>query len=216
MYLFELNLNNLYMENTVKERLIRFMKYKGIGQSKFEKLVGLSNGYINQLRHSPSPQKIQMILEKFNDLNQTWLLTGQGEMINQEKTNENTGVPFYSDLPVSAGKLEVITADASPSGYVDLPGLRARALFPVVGCSMKPDINPGDVIGIENVERPERIDPDKVYLIITTDQRMIKHLEPDPQDDEILWGVSPNYHKIKIYKSEIKYIYQVTYVGRLI
>lgn len=204
------------MENTVKERLIRFMKYKSIGQSKFEKLVGLSNGYINQLRNSPSPQKIQMIIEKFPELNQSWLLTGEGEMLKQEKHDDKTGVPFYADLPVSAGKLDVITADASPSGYVDLPGLRARALFPVVGCSMKPDINPGDVIGIETVENPEHIDPDKVYLIITTDQRMIKHLEPDEDDNEILWGVSPNYARIKIYKSEIKYIYQVTYVGRLI
>ena len=127
-----------------------------------------------------------------------------------------TGVPFYADLPVSAGKLDVITADSSPTGYINIPGLTAKALFPVVGCSMKPDINPGDVIGIDVVNHPERIDPDKVYLIITTDQRMIKHLEPDEEDNEILWGVSPNYARIKIYKSEIKYIYQVTYVGRLI
>lgn len=204
------------MENTVKERLIRFMKYKSIGQSKFEKLVGLSNGYINQLRNSPSPQKIQMIIEKFPELNQSWLLTGEGDMLRQEKHDDKIGIPFYADLPVSAGKLDVITADSSPTGYINIPGLSAKALFPVVGCSMKPDINPGDVIGIDVVNHPERIDPDKVYLIITTDQRMIKHLEPDEEDNEILWGVSPNYARIKIYKSEIKYIYQVTYVGRLI
>lgn len=41
------------MEHTVKERLIEFMKYKGLSQAKFEKSVGLSNGYINQLRHAP-------------------------------------------------------------------------------------------------------------------------------------------------------------------
>lgn len=204
------------MNENVKERLIRFIKYKNIGQTKFEKIVGLSNGYINSLRHSPSTEKFNMICNSFPDLNGDWLLTGEGEMIKSEIKEENLGVPYYSDLPVSAGKLDVITADALPAGYIKLPGLTAKALFPVVGCSMKPDINPGDVIGIETVDHPERIDPDKVYLIITPDQRMIKHLEPDPDNNEILWGVSPNYQKIKIYKSEIKYIYQVTYVGRLI
>lgn len=214
--LFIICLNIIVMENTVKGRLIQYIKYKGISQRKFENVIEVSNGFINNISKSIGADKLNRISIQYPELNTSWLLTGQGEMIRKEETKENIGIPFYSDLPVSAGKLDVITADASPSGYVDLPGLRARALFPVVGCSMKPDINPGDVIGIDVVKNPNNIDPDKVYLIITTDQRMIKHLEPDPQDDEILWGVSPNYHKIKIYKSEIKYIYQVTYVGRLI
>lgn len=204
------------MENTVKQRLISYLKYKGIGQMKFAESVGLSKGYVNNIVNSIQPKTLNKITTHYVDLNPSWLLTGEGEMIRKENTYEKKGIPFYADLPVSAGKLDVIISDASPSGYVDLPGLRARALFPVVGCSMKPDINPGDVIGIETVETPEHIDPDKVYLIITNDQRMIKHLEPDEEDNDILWGVSPNYKKIKIYKSEIKYIYQVTYVGRLI
>ena len=48
------------MEHTVKQRIIKFIKYKGIGQTKFERAVGLSNGYLNQLRHAPSYEKIQM------------------------------------------------------------------------------------------------------------------------------------------------------------
>lgn len=204
------------MEETVKQRLIKYIKYKNLSQGKFEKMIGLSNGFVNNIRVSISPEKLQRISLQCKDLNTSWLLTGEGEMIKPDTKEENSGVPYYADLPVSAGKLDVITADASPSGYINLPGLTAKALFPVVGCSMKPDINPGDIIGIETVDNPDRLDPDKVYLIITPDQRMIKHLEPDPDNNEILWGVSPNYHKIKIYKSEIKYIYQVTYVGRLI
>lgn len=204
------------METTVKERLIKYIKYKGIGQIKFAESIGLSRGYVNNIVNSIQPKTLDRITMYYKDLNASWLLTGEGEMIRKEETKENIGIPFYADLPVSAGKLDVITSDASPSGYVSLPGLTARALFPVVGCSMKPDINPGDVIGIEIVENLERIDPDKVYLIITVDQRMIKHLQPDHEDQEIIWGLSPNYQKIKIYKSEIKYIYQVTYVGRLI
>lgn len=204
------------MGNNVKDRTIEFVKYKGITMKSFENTCGLSSGYVTSMRKGFGADKLNNVLKSYPELNRDWLLYGEGEMLKQEKHDDKIGVPFYADLPVSAGKLDVIIADASPSGYVDLPGLRARALFPVVGCSMKPDINPGDVIGVETVENPDHIDPDKVYLIITTDQRMIKHLEPDEDDNEILWGVSPNYARIKIYKSEIKYIYQVTYVGRLI
>jgi hypothetical protein len=39
----------LPMEHTVKERLIQFIKYKGLSQRKFEIEVGLSNGYINNI-----------------------------------------------------------------------------------------------------------------------------------------------------------------------
>lgn len=155
------------------------------------------------------------------NINPDWLLTGEGEMLKSGATSApqakvGKGVPYYADLPVSAGELDVVVADAVPSGYVDIPGLHALALFPVVGCSMQPDINPGDVIGVEPVKDPGKADPNKVYLIITADQRMIKHLVPDEEDPGILWAISPNYPRIKIYKEEIKSIYHVTYVGRLI
>lgn len=76
------------MEQTVKERLIIFIRKKGLSQKRFEQAVGLSNGYINQLRHSPSATKLQRIIDAFPDLNDKWLLTGQGEMLKTEKKEE--------------------------------------------------------------------------------------------------------------------------------
>ena len=46
---------------TVKERLIEYIKSIGISQGKFEKSVGLSNGYVNNIRKSIQPDKIQSI-----------------------------------------------------------------------------------------------------------------------------------------------------------
>lgn len=59
-----------------------------MSQKRFEQAVGLSNGYINQLRHSPSATKLQRIIDAFPDLNDKWLLTGQGEMLKTEKKEE--------------------------------------------------------------------------------------------------------------------------------
>ena len=37
------------METTVKQRLIYFIKSKGFSQGRFEKEVGLSNGFVNNI-----------------------------------------------------------------------------------------------------------------------------------------------------------------------
>lgn len=70
------------METTVKERLVQYLKHKKIGQNRFEKEAGLSIGYINKLRKEPSMTKLRGIFNAAPDLNQTWLLTGEGPMLN--------------------------------------------------------------------------------------------------------------------------------------
>ncbi len=66
---------------TVKDRLIKFIYSMNLTKSGFEKTVGLSNGYLNQLRSSPSNEKIEQISNSFPQLNRYWLLTGVGPML---------------------------------------------------------------------------------------------------------------------------------------
>ena len=73
------------METTVKERLVKFLKYKGLSQKKFEETVGLANGYVNNIRRSVTSEKLQQIVRCFPDLNKAWLLTGEGEMLLPQK-----------------------------------------------------------------------------------------------------------------------------------
>ena len=75
------NLNNDVMETSVKQRLIGFIKHENLSQKKFETLVGLSNGYVNNIRQSISPEKLQSIALCFPNLSLEWLLTGEGEML---------------------------------------------------------------------------------------------------------------------------------------
>lgn len=70
------------MQETVKQRLVRYMKYKNISQKRFEEASGLSNGYINSLKNSPTVTKLQNIIGAYPDINKIWLLTGEGEMLN--------------------------------------------------------------------------------------------------------------------------------------
>lgn len=69
------------MENTVKQRLVAYLKYKRLGQNRFEAIAGLSNGYIANLKSTPGAEKLLKIFVAAPDLNRTWLLSGEGNML---------------------------------------------------------------------------------------------------------------------------------------
>lgn len=205
---------------TVKDRMLALVDYTKLSKRKFQESIGVSNSYIQNISEGIGADVLNRITIQYPEINTHWLITGEGKMLREGseyelKETPQMGVPYYEELPVSAGQLEVLLQSSKPTGYINIPGLRAQALFPVVGCSMKPEINPGDVVGVEALNNWDTIDPDKVYMIITSDDRMIKHLELDDEDSEILWCVSPNYKRFKIAKSNIKAIYRICYVGKL-
>ena len=75
------------MEKTVKQRLIEFLKYKGLSQGKFAAEVGLSSGFVNAISKSIGGETLHRISMCFPDLNTGWLLTGEGEMLKTDLTN---------------------------------------------------------------------------------------------------------------------------------
>ncbi len=84
------------MEETVKERLIKFLEIKKISKSEFGRRIGVSSAFITSMRQSMQPDKVKRIALEFPELNTTWLLTGEGEMLKNEekkspsKEEENT------------------------------------------------------------------------------------------------------------------------------
>ena len=72
---------------TIKERLILFIRHLNIGQGKFETRCGLANGYVNNIRRSITPEKLQQIARRYPELNAGWLMTGEGEMLKESTTN---------------------------------------------------------------------------------------------------------------------------------
>ena len=65
---------------------MKFMSYREISASRFERMCGLSNGYFNKLRNAPGLDKIDKMLRVFPELNREWVLTGEGSMLNEGYT----------------------------------------------------------------------------------------------------------------------------------
>ena len=64
----------------VKERLIEFIKFKGISIREFCRTIGVSETYVSSMRTSIQPDKLISIVEHYPDINTIWLMTGVGEM----------------------------------------------------------------------------------------------------------------------------------------
>lgn len=89
------------MNETVKERLVAYLEYKGINKSEFGRMIGVSNAYISSIRKSIQPDKVERIAAAFPDLNVSWLITGEGDML-----NENEG-----DVPMLKESMNTATLD---------------------------------------------------------------------------------------------------------
>lgn len=74
------------MEDSVKQRLIKFLRYKDISNSVFEKTCGMGNGYVNSIRKGIGTEKLKNITLTYPELNREWLLYGEGSMLNEGYT----------------------------------------------------------------------------------------------------------------------------------
>lgn len=73
-----------------------FLAYLNIGQTVFEKKVGISNGYVNNVKNSIGSEIISKISSVYPELSTEWLLTGKGGMlkknVQKNDVDNNNGI----------------------------------------------------------------------------------------------------------------------------
>ncbi len=179
---------------TTKDRLKEYLKYSGLSQRKFEISIGVSNGYVNNLKSSPSSDIIQKILGAYPELNTTWLLTGQGTMLNDgselqtETTELREVVNKVPLLPLDAiaGSLNDFVASVKKyeCEQVVNPIEGADFAITVSGDSMAPEYPNGSRIFIKRIKESAFIDWGRVYVLDTCNGVVVKRLVPSEKDTD--------------------------------
>lgn len=217
------------METTVKQRLIQYIEYKGMSVRAFERQCGLSNGYIRSIEQTIMPKKMKSISLQFPDLNQSWLLTGEGSMLNDNKQEVNvqkrvdeSGIYDLSDyetwlLPQTAhgGSLNSIPSDGiflqncekmiSPIKGVDFA-------ITVYGDSMAPEYPSGSRILIKKINPDIFIDWGKVYVLDTSNGVIVKEVHTCVKEGYITChsiNPDPKYADFVVSLSEVYGMYRV-------
>ncbi|MCF2875404.1 MULTISPECIES: hypothetical protein [unclassified Tenacibaculum] len=72
---------------SLKNRLKVLIKHHKLSIKSFEKSIDVSNGYVNSITKSIGFDKMILLLDKFPNLNITWLISGKGEMLLKPKNS---------------------------------------------------------------------------------------------------------------------------------
>lgn len=86
------------MQETVKERLISYLKSIPMSQKAFCDKIGVSKGYITNMVSGFGRDVLFRIKSEFPDLSINWLLYGEGEMLNSQSQAVEVGgkqIPFF-------------------------------------------------------------------------------------------------------------------------
>ena len=214
------------MENTVKERIISFLKEKKLSQSAFEKSTGLSNGYVNNISKGIGAEKLQRIIEVYPELSQAWLLTGEGEMLRTPTADTAANTPQKA-LPLIpfeaiAGYLStdnegVRLEDCERYVIPEFDGRGAEFIIRVSGSSMYPKYSNGDLLGCKKIENILFFQWGKIYVLDTSQGALVKRVYEHENKDFVML-VSDNkdvYPPFAIPKSDIRSLSIVVGVVRL-
>jgi len=144
---------------------------------------------VGEQQSSPGYDVLRKIVEMPTaNINESWLLTGEGEMIIKDKPTPEIsytdGVPYY-DEDFLLGFNEIAQPSSeNPDFLIRMPGYEKATLWcNASGHSMEPEINNGDIIALQRVEDFSFLPFGDVYGFITTNgMRTIKRLGRSEKD----------------------------------
>lgn len=207
---------------SVKERLIKFLSHEGIGQKRFAESIGMSSGYVNAIRKSIQPDTIHKIAMQYPSLNTGWLLTGEGEMLRGNSTEEvkedgeksEDEISLVPLLPIAAqgGSLNdfVVSVKENDCERVVSPIRGADFAMPVAGDSMAPEYPAGSQIFIKKINERAFIDWGKVYVLDTCNGSVIKRVFPADDSGKVKCvSINPDYPPFEVAYEDIYGMYRV-------
>ena len=150
----------------MKERIIRFINYKGITTQAFELKTGLSNGAVSKMGDGTRRRTLEKISNCYPELNINWLLTGEGEMLttpyamtisnqgsgnaigNNNRGNIGMGNVVNVSLPETGtqkiikpdGEVRVVTTESNASTSDELKDLKTEIQHLNAIITMKDDL----------------------------------------------------------------------------
>ena len=210
----------------IGERIQKIIDYAGLNAKDFAIRIGAKTpqtiyDLLSGKTRSLSKNVFDKIVSCYPDINDAWLLTGKGAMLNntpnepnQPKISYTKGVPYYNVDFIGGFDLILNDQTVNPEYLIDFKKYNeATCWCNVTGHSMEPEITHGDIIALKKIDDISFIPFGEVYAIVTTnDMRTIKRIGPasDPNCYSLIpTNKSPEYGVQELPKNMIRHIFHV-------
>lgn len=215
--------------DTIKQRLVAFLRHEGMTQSEFCRRLGVSPAYINTIRKSLPEEKVLRICNLFPDLNRDWLVYGDGEMTREATELARLTAADESDywvplLPAraAAGGIQAYSdpVTLSQCERIRVPVKGIDYAIQIFGNSMEPNYMNGDTLMIKRIDERSFIPWGNPMVVDTDNGVMLKCLFPGENescDCDYVWAKSynPSYPPFRISTADIRALYRVQGLIRL-
>jgi len=186
---------------TDKDKILQYLKHKGISKNRFYTETGLSIGFLDS-GNSLGVDKLRIIIDKYHDLNPDWFIREGAQMIisNEEPSklikNTENGIPLVSiNAAAGFGNSHFSINKRDVVDYYIIPKfktLNPDFLIEVHGSSMERELYGGDIVACKILKESRFIQWNKCHVIATTEQGLIiKRLRKSDVPDTIL-AISDN------------------------
>jgi len=215
------------------QRLGKYIDFKNIKVSVFEKKTGMSNASFGKAlkeKRSIGTDKLENILKIYTDINPQWILTGKGPMLKEDATTpmvvneptekynihpekqDNRSEKSYPLVDVYAiggfGNADFSIEQKNIKDHYVIPAFKncnIDFMIEVKGDSMYPIYSSGDIVACSIIRTSNFIQWNRVHIIATKEQGiLIKRLKQSKKNG-FLTAISDNnnYEPFDLPKDEI-------------
>ena len=206
-------------------RLKQLREALGMNKNQLAVKLGIDNGNISRYESGkvkPNSDFYELLIRKFDNINLTWLISGEGEMFLQKSVTIDKAkvrsVPIYSLVYAGSPASQWDTDKAKE--YMQLPSLtKYKEAFGLIvkGDSMSPYINQGDVLIC--VDKPDMIKDGTavvcVFKSVDTIEANAKLIKTNKKEGTVMLYSVNTKHEPQIYaEDQILKIYKVVKIIR--
>ena len=185
------------------ERLNKLLEHSGLNAKSFSEKIGLERPQaIYDIQKgktkSISPSMESKIISVFSEINKAWLLTGEGEMLkieDSENAQHGKRIPFYDDVSSVGGSNEIVASVdgvSQPTDYIDTGDWfkGATAAIRYYGASMV-EYPSGCILALKEVAERQLVIWGHDYVIETNEFRITKRVQRG-KDEKYIKAYSSN------------------------
>lgn len=211
--------------NTVKDRTLEFIKFKGLTMKAFEQRCDLSTGYVTSMRKGYGSEKLNNVLTAFPELNREWLLYGEGDMLSSTSSAQpQPSVKNERVVDDEAYKVPLVPISALGGSLNDFNTAVCRddcetvispikdidMAIKISGDSMEPEYPSDSQVFVKKINERAFLEWGRVYVLNTCNGIVIKRLMPTNDPNTVLCeSINPKYPPFEVNLENVNGVYRV-------